>query len=233
MGQQPDPGDTKRRLYEQFARLGKVVAHATRIELLELLAQGERSVESLAAATGNGVTNTSAHLQVLRRAGLVETRKAGTHVYYRLAGEDVVRFLTALRDLARSRLVEVDALVREFFDEHDVFEPVHIDDLVMRARRGDVIVLDVRPSVEYEAGHIPGALSIPLDELEARMRELPRRAEVVAYCRGPYCVLAGEAVSVLSGRGRRARRLDGGLPEWRAAGHEVAVGAEAHRKGAR
>lgn len=223
-GQAPDPGVTKQQLYEQYARLGKVIAHATRIEMLELLAQGERTVESLADATGNGVTNTSAHLQVLRRAHVVETRKAGTHVFYRLAGDEVVHFVAALRDLARARLVEVDALVRDYFEARDAFEPVRMEDLVARARSGEVVVLDVRPSLEYEAGHIPGAVSIPLDELESRMKELPRRAEVVAYCRGPYCVLASEAVEELTRTGRRARRLDGGMPEWRIAGHRVAVG---------
>ena len=218
------PGETKQQLYEQFARLGKVVANAKRIELLELLAQGERSVEALAEITGSGITNTSAHLQVLRRAHLVETRKEGTRVHYRLAGEDVTRFVAALRDLARSRLTEVDSLVRDYFDERDAFEPVRFAELVERARRGEVIVLDVRPTIEYEAGHIPGAVSIPLGDLEERLRDLPRRAEVVAYCRGPYCVLASEAVVVLNESGRRARRLEGGLPEWRLAGQPVAEG---------
>lgn len=223
-GQALEPGVTKQQLYEQYARLGKVIAHATRIEMLELLAQGERTVESLAGVTGNGVTNASAHLQVLRRARLVETRKVGTHVFYRLAGDEVVHFLASLRELARARLVEVDALVRDYFEARDALEPVRMDDLVTRARRGEVVVIDVRPVIEYEAGHIPGAVSIPLEELESRIKELPRRAEVVAYCRGPYCVLASEAVEELTRNGRRARRLEGGLPEWRISGRRVAVG---------
>lgn len=220
------PGEARRLLYEQFARLGKVVANARRIELLELLAQGERNVESLAEATGSGITGVSANLQVLRRARLVETRREGTHVHYRLAGDEVTRFVGALRDLAHSRLAEVEAIVRDYFGERDALEPVQMSELVGRARRSEVIVLDVRPALEYDSGHLPEAVSIPLDELEGRLRELPPGSEVVAYCRGPYCVLASEAVAVLNKAGRHARRLDGGLPEWRLAGNPVVrVGA--------
>ena len=217
-------GEAKRSLNEQFARLGKALAHPRRVELLDLLAQGERSVDALATATGMGMTNTSAQLQVLRRSRLVETRKVGTRVYYRLADESVDRFLGALRELARGRLSEVDQIMRDYFEARDELEPIGRDDLVQRARHGDVVVLDVRPETEYEAGHIPGAISIPLDKLTLRLAELPVNAEIVAYCRGPYCVMAPEAVTVLRRAGRRARRLEDGLPEWRHAGLPVAVG---------
>lgn len=217
-------GEAKRVLNEQFARLGKALAHPRRVELLDLLAQGERSVDALASATGMGVTNTSAQLQVLRRSRLVETRKEGTRVYYRLADEEVGRFLGAFRALARGRLSEVDQVMRDYFEARDELEPVGRDDLVQRARDGGVVVLDVRPETEYDAGHIPGAVSIPLDELAQRLAELPVDAEIVAYCRGPYCVMAPEAVTVLRHAGRRARRLADGLPEWRQAGLPVAAG---------
>ncbi|HET7489086.1 MAG TPA: metalloregulator ArsR/SmtB family transcription factor [Acidimicrobiales bacterium] len=210
-------------LYEQFARLAKAVAHPGRIEVLELLAQGERSVDAVAVATGMGVTNTSAQLQVLRRARLVESRKDGTRVLYRLAGDDVAAFLAALRTVARSRLAEVDRVVRDYFEARDALEPVTRAELAERLRHGDVVVLDVRPPEEYAAGHIPGALSAPLDELDAVAARLPKRRQVVAYCRGPYCVLAPEAVDRLRQAGFRARRLEDGMPEWRLAGFPVDV----------
>lgn len=216
--------EAKDRLYEQFARTAKAVAHPRRIELLELVAQGERSVEALATATGMGVTNTSAHLQVLRRAGLVEARREGTRVLYRLGGEEVAAFLVSLRDLARARLAEVGRVVADYFTARDALEPVSRAELVERAARGEVVILDVRPREEYLAGHIPGALSVPLDELEAALSRLPKRREVVAYCRGPYCVLAPEAVKRLRAKGFKARRLQDGMPEWRLAGLPVAVG---------
>jgi rhodanese-related sulfurtransferase/DNA-binding transcriptional ArsR family regulator len=218
-------GEAKRLLNEQFARLGKALSHPRRVELLDLLAQGERSVDALAAATGMGVTNTSAQLQVLRQHRLVETRRAGTRVYYRLADDTVAAFLGAFRELARQRLSEVDQIMRDCFEARDELQPVSRDDLMRRARDGEVVVLDVRPELEYEAGHIPGAVSIPLDQLADRLAELPAGAEIVAYCRGPYCVLAPEAVALLRRAGRRARRLDDGVPEWRHAGLPVAVGA--------
>jgi len=217
-------GEAKRVLNEQFARLGKALAHPRRLELLDLLAQGERGVDALAVATGLSVTNTSAQLQVLRRSRLVETREEGTRVYYRLADETVARFLGAFRELARGRLSEVDQIMRDYFAARDELEPVGRADLVQRARDGDVVILDVRPDTEYDAGHIPGAVSIPLDQLALRLAEIPVDAEIVAYCRGPYCVLAPEAVTVLRRAGRRARRLADGLPEWRQAGLPVAVG---------
>ncbi|HEX9121915.1 MAG TPA: metalloregulator ArsR/SmtB family transcription factor [Actinomycetota bacterium] len=217
--------EVKETLFEQFARLGKAVASPRRIELVDLLCQGERSVETLAREARMGVTNTSAHLQVLRRARLVETRREGVKVFYRLADDAVCAFYFALRDLGRSRLAEVDQVVRDYFDARDQLEPISRDDLLGRLSAGDSAVLDVRPQEEYEAGHIPGALSIPLPELEQRLGELPRDLEIVAYCRGPYCVLAPEALDILRHRGIRARRLEDGFPEWRIARLPVEVGA--------
>ncbi|MGH9153383.1 MAG: ArsR/SmtB family transcription factor [Acidimicrobiales bacterium] len=219
-----DGRQAKDALYEQFARVGKAVAHPKRIELLELLAQGERSVESLAAATGMAVANTSAQLQVLRGARLVESRKDGTRVLYRAASDDVPRFVVALRDVARARLAEVNDVVRDYFDARDDLEPVSRAELLERVRRNQVALIDVRPADEYAQGHIPGAVSVPLGELDRHMRALRKRTEVVAYCRGPYCVLAPEAVARLRARGFRARRLADGMPEWRLAGLPVAAG---------
>jgi rhodanese-related sulfurtransferase/DNA-binding transcriptional ArsR family regulator len=218
--------DAKDTLYEQFARIGKAVANPKRIELLDLLAQGERGVEDLANGTAMGVTNTSNHLQVLRQARLVDTRKDGTRVLYRLADDTVLRFSVALRDLARTRLAEVGEVVRDYFLARDAMETVSRDALLSLAKRGEVVVLDVRPREEFDQGHIPGAVSVPLDELEARLRTLRRRTEIVAYCRGPYCVMAPQAVDTLRRRGFRARRLEDGMPEWRLAGLPVAVGSE-------
>jgi rhodanese-related sulfurtransferase len=216
--------EVKEALYEQFARLGKALASPRRIELLDLLCQGERTVEALAEAARMGVTNTSAHLQVLRAARLVETRREGVKVYYRLADEEVCRFFFALRDLARARLAEVEQVVRDYLEARDELEPVSRQALLERLGRGDVTVLDVRPPEEFAAGHIPGARSVPLPELERRLDELPRDVEVVAYCRGPYCVLAPEALGILRAAGFRARRLEDGFPEWRLAGLPVEVG---------
>jgi rhodanese-related sulfurtransferase/DNA-binding transcriptional ArsR family regulator len=221
-----DPREAKDALHEQFARLGKVVAHAKRIELLDLLAQSERSVEALAHASAMSVTNTSAQLQVLRGARLVETRKDGTKVFYRLADDAVAAFLVSLRELAHVRLTEVEAVVRDYIDARDALEPISRDELVARAERDDVVILDVRPTEEFTAGHIPGAISAPLDELDTVAARLPKYRHIVAYCRGPYCVLAPEAVELLRRRGFDAQRLDDGVPEWRLAGLPVAVGAE-------
>lgn len=211
------------RLYEQFARIGKAVASPRRVELLDLLCQGERSVEGLAGAASMSVTNTSQHLQILRAARLVETRKDGTRVIYRLAGDDVCRFVLELRELGRARLAEVDQLVRGYV-AGDAFDPITREELLSRVGSGDVVVLDVRPAEEFAAGHIDGAVSIPLEELEERIGELPVELEVVAYCRGPYCLLASRALARLRARGFRARRLEDGVPEWRLAGLPVAVG---------
>jgi rhodanese-related sulfurtransferase/DNA-binding transcriptional ArsR family regulator len=221
-----DGREAKDRLYEQFARAAKAVASPKRIELLELLAQGERTVEVLARATGMGATNTSAHLQVLRQARLVETRKDGTRVNYRLAGDEVAEFVAALRDLARARLADVDRVVQDYFVARDALEPISREELVERATRGDVVILDVRPTEEFVAGHIPGALSVPLEQLDAALSRLPKRAGIVAYCRGPYCVLAPQAVQRLRAKGFKALRLVEGMPEWRLAGLPVAVGED-------
>lgn len=217
--------EAKDALYEQFARLGRAVAHPKRIELLELLAQGERGVDALARGTAMGVTNASNHLQVLRHARVVETRKDGTRVLYRLAGDDVMRLVVSLRDVASERLAEVDRVVRDFYQARDALEPLTSDELGRRAEGSDLVVLDVRPREEYEQGHIPGSICVPLDELADRLRTFPRSAEIVAYCRGPYCVLAPQAVEVLRRNGFQARRLADGMPEWRLAGLPVAVGA--------
>lgn len=201
-------------LYAQFSRLGKAVSHPKRIELLELLAQAERSVEELAVASRMDFSNTSAQLQVLSRARLVESRREGKRVLYRLADESVGRFLVALREIARSRLAEVEQMARDYFQARDGLEPISSADLLDRLQREQVLIIDVRPAEEFAAGHIPGALSVPLAELDARLPELPREAEIVAYCRGPYCVLAPQAIEILRRAGwpvevAAGRRADG------------------------
>lgn len=213
-------------LYEQLARIGKVVVHPKRIELLELLCQGERSVEALAVTTGLPLTTASTHLQLLRQARLVETRREGTRVYYRAASEEVSRFVRALGDLGRDRFVEVRHVLASVGMDSKGFEPVTRIELLSRAKRGEVVVLDVRPAEEYAAGHVPGARSVPLTELKSRLAELDPATEIVAYCRGPYCLLAPEAVSLLRRSGFRARCLEDGMPEWRQASLPVAVGGE-------
>lgn len=214
----------KDRLYAQFARIGKALGSPHRLELLELLAQGERSVESLAEETGLSLANASQHLQALRRASLIEGRKDGLYVYYRLADPGVFALCAAIRTLAEHRLADLERLVREYFGDRSSPEPVRMRDLLTRARASDVIVLDARPAREYEAGHIAGAISVPIDDLQARLRELPKDREYVAYCRGPYCVYADRAVQLLRRSHRRARRLVEGFPEWRAAGLPIAHG---------
>lgn len=212
--------ELKDRLYGELARVGKAVDSPKRLELLDLLAQGERSVDALAAQTAMTIANTSAHLLALRAARLVDTRRQGTRVRYRLAGDDVARFLIALRQLASSRLPDVGRAARAYLGEQDA-EPVAREELLARLRCGDVTVVDVRPAEEYAAGHIAGARSLPLPELEARLSELPPDIEVVAYCRGPYCRYAPEAVRLLRRHGRTAQRLQDGYPEWRLAGLPV------------
>lgn len=214
-------------VYEQLARIGKVVMHPKRIELLELLCQGERGVDALAAATGLKLTTVSAHLQVMRQARLVNTRRDGTRVYYRVAGEEVCRFVSSLGELARARLAEVEQILRQIGSETRDSERVTRAELLARVRAGDVVVLDVRPAEEYGAGHIPGALSLPLEHLEARLDDFDPGLEFVAYCRGPLCLLAPEAVATLRRRGRLARCLEDGMPEWRQAGLPVTVGLAA------
>jgi len=212
-------------IYEQVARLGKAVAAPKRLELLELLAQGPRTVEALAAQASASVANVSRHLQVLRGARLVDARKHGLYVEYRLADEEVGRFLVSLRRLAESRLAEIERATRTFFEPAGVVESVPGEDLLRRVKAGEVTVLDVRPAEEYAAGHIPGALSVPVAELEARLRRLPRDRDVVAYCRGPYCVMAAEAVEMLRAKGFTAHRMELGVPDWRARGWRVDTAA--------
>ena len=210
-------------LYDQFARVGKALANPHRLELLDLLAQGERRVEDLAREAALSIANASQHLQALRRARLVEARRDGTSIFYRLADERVFRAWQAIRDLGETRLAEIDRLTHDFFTDRDRLEAVDAADLMRRLQDGETVVLDVRPVEEYRAGHIPGARSIPIAELEDRLQELPPGREVVAYCRGPYCVFSDEAVALLHARGFAARRLEVGLPDWRAAGFPVAT----------
>jgi rhodanese-related sulfurtransferase/DNA-binding transcriptional ArsR family regulator len=211
----------KVRLYGQYGRIGKALASPHRLELLELLAQGDRTVESLATEIDISTANASQHLQVLRQAGLVETRRDGLFIHYRLSDPAVFELCRAVRVVAERRLAELDQLVRSHFRDRRDAEAVSMAELLARAKRRDVIVLDTRPAGEYAAGHIPGALSVPVDELQHRLRRLPKQKEYVAYCRGPYCVYADRAVEILQASGRRARRLTDGFPEWKAAGFPV------------
>jgi rhodanese-related sulfurtransferase/DNA-binding transcriptional ArsR family regulator len=214
----------KDRLYDQLARVGKALANPHRLELLELLAQGERTVEALAAESGLSTANASQHLLTMRAAGVVESRKQGLFVSYRLADPAVFELSRALRHVAERRLAELERLVRDHFGDRDDPEPVPMDELLARARTRAVVILDTRPALEFAAGHIAGALSVPVEELQARLRELPRNKDYVAYCRGPYCIYADRAVALLRASGRRARRLVDGFPEWKAAGHPVEDG---------
>ncbi|MEW5864016.1 MAG: metalloregulator ArsR/SmtB family transcription factor [Pseudomonadota bacterium] len=211
----------KQRLYEAIARVGAALASAARLQLLEYVAQRERSVETLAAMAGLTVANASKHLQALRQAGLVHARKEGLRVYYALAGDDVARLVAALRETAERRVADVERLLRDWLSHRDALEPVPAQELLERAKKGLVTVLDVRPEEEYAAGHLPGAINVPLDRLERALARLPKRREIVAYCRGPYCLMSFEAVARLRKRGFRARRLENGFPEWRAAGLPV------------
>ena len=214
-------------IYEQVARLGKAASAPKRLELLDLLCQGPRSVEALALQAGISLANASQHLQVLRGARLVDAEKKGLRVEYRLASEDVCQFFLTLRGLAESRLTEIDQVTREYFESRGAMEAVEGEELLRRVRDGEVTVLDVRPAEEYRAGHIPGALSIPVSELKARLRELPKAREIVAYCRGPYCVMALEAVQLLRAKGFEAHRMEQGVVDWRARGWRVASEGEA------
>jgi rhodanese-related sulfurtransferase len=208
-------------IYAQFARLGKAVAAPKRLELLDLLCQSPRTVETLADQAAISVANTSQHLQVLRAAGLVAADKKGLYVEYRLADDEVARFFIGLRGLAESRLAEVERVTREYVERRGTMEGIQGEELMRRVKRGEVTVLDVRPVEEYRAGHIPGALSIPVDELKTRLKELPKTREVVAYCRGPYCVMAVEAVALLRKKGFKAQRMELGVVDWRARGWRV------------
>jgi rhodanese-related sulfurtransferase/DNA-binding MarR family transcriptional regulator len=211
----------KDRLYGEFARIGKAIASPHRLEILEVLAQGERTVESISSETGLSVANTSRHLQQLRQAQLVITRRDGLFVHYRLSGPEVVSLVVALRHAAEEHLAEIDRVVGDFFGDRDGFEPVTPDELARLMTNGEVVVLDVRPEQEYAAGHIAGARSMPVSDMPNRLDELPRDKEYIAYCRGPYCVYADEAVAMLRANGLSAQRLTAGYPEWWLAGLPV------------
>jgi len=212
-------------LYAQFARIGNALASPKRIELLDLLGQGEKTVEALAEQVATPIKNTSAHLRVLRQARLVETRRDGTYMYYRLADDDVFRLLRTLETVGHTQLADVQQVVQSYLDGRDQLEPVTFKELRRLMRDEDITVVDVRPADEYEAGHIPGALSVPVPDLKRRLRELPKGREVIAYCRGQYCVYSLEAVTLLRKHGYRARRAHEGLPDWKAAGLPVEIGA--------
>ena len=216
----------KDRLYGQFARIGKALGSPHRLEVLELLAQGERTVDSLATEIGLSLANASQHLRALRHAALVESRKDGLFVYYRLADPTVFDLCAAIRRVAEGRLAELERIVHDYFGDRTTPEPVGMQELLARTRSNEVVILDTRPANEYEAGHIAGAISVPIDELQRRLKELPKDKDYVAYCRGPYCVYADRAVEMLRSRKRRARRLIEGFPEWRAAGFPTARGGE-------
>jgi rhodanese-related sulfurtransferase/biotin operon repressor len=211
----------KEHLYQAIGRVAAALGSAGRLQILEFVAQGERSVDALAAMTGLSVANTSKHLQALRQAGLVSARKEGLRVYYAIAGDDVSLLLAALRGVAEHRAAEVAQLLQTWLAHRDELEPVPAREVLERVKRGLVTLLDVRPAEEYAAGHLPGALNVPLDRLEKYLSKLPKRKEVVAYCRGPYCLMSFEAVAKLRKRGFKAKRLENGYPEWRAAGLPV------------
>lgn len=206
----------RKQLFHHFARVGKALAHPSRLELIEALAQGERSVDMLAQACGMPISNASHHLQILRDSGLLVSRKEGLQVIYSLSGDAVQQLVGSLRGVAERQLVEVERIVRENFEAKDGLTPVRRDELLKLVRKGEAMVIDVRPQSEFSAGHIAGAINIPIDSLPRQLRKLPRDQEIVAYCRGPYCMLAYEAVAVLRKKGLRARRLEGGFPEWKA-----------------
>jgi len=212
-------------VYEQLARVASAFGSPKRIEIIDILAQGERNVEALARETSLTIANTSRHLQVLKGAGLVASRKTGLQVFYRLSGPVVDEGYQALRRVAEDRIAELGRVAREYFSGADGMDPIGRTELLERAANGEVVVLDVRPAVEFENGHIAGALSVPLEELAEHLAEIPADREIVAYCRGPYCVLAAEAVRLLRAQGRRAARFADGYPEWKAAGLPVETSA--------
>ena len=213
-------------VYEQFARITKALASPVRLEIVDVLAQGERTVDGLAREVGQSLANTSQHLRSLKEARLVETRRDGTFVHHRLADPQVIEVWRAVRALGERQLAEIERTVTAYRGDADGFESVTADDLQRRLTDGDVVLLDVRPEAEYRAGHLPGARSIPVGELADRIAELPADATVVAYCRGPYCVMSYEALTILRDHGRRGVRLADGPPDWRAAGHRVDRGHE-------
>ena len=211
----------KRLLFRQFAAVAKAVAHEHRLELLEALAQGERSVETLAGRSGLSIANASQHLQQMRRAGLIEARREGKFVYYRLSDTSVLDLIASLTRIGERHVAEVGKIVREYFQSRDDMEPVSRSELLARMKKGDVQLLDVRPEDEFALGHLPGAMNIPLDKLKKKLSVLDPDKVVIAYCRGPYCVLSFETVALLRKKGFRVRRLEDGLPEWKAAGLPV------------
>jgi rhodanese-related sulfurtransferase len=221
----------KAAVYEQIARIGQAAASPSRLELLDVLAQGPRTVEALAQQTGQSVATTSHHLQVLRRARLVEAEKAGVYVTYSLADPQVGQFLLELRRLAESRLAEIHHVTRQYLEARGALEPIDEEELLRRVRAGEVTLVDVRPREEYVAGHLPGAISVPLSDLPGRAGELRKRRDIVAYCRGPYCVMALDAVDLLRRKGFRAHRLEHGVAEWRARGWRVESGARRETSG--
>jgi rhodanese-related sulfurtransferase len=216
--------DFKDAVYGELGRIAKAIDSPHRLELIDLLAQGERSVEALAGQAALTVANTSRHLQVLKGARLVETRKEGLRVFYRLAGGQVFDVVRSIRVLAESRAAEIERIVKGYLGSRDELEAVSREELRRRLAEGSVVLVDVRPAEEFQAGHIPGAVSMPMEELGRRSARLPARKEVIAYCRGPFCLMAYDAVARLRARGRRARRLVDGFPEWRAAGLPVQAG---------
>ena len=211
-------------LFDGFAEVAKALASGRRAEIVDLLAQGERSVDEISDEIGQSVANTSHHLRAMARAGLLSTRRDGTRIYYALAGERVEALWSALRDVAAEHVAGIERLTEAYLGDRDGLEAISRDELAARLRRGDLVVLDVRPESEFRAGHIAGARSVPISELRRNLRALPKDVEVVAYCRGPYCVYADDAVRELNRRGYRAQRLEDGYPEWKQAGLPVAVG---------
>ena len=212
------PNTFKSDLFSQFARVGKALSNANRLELLEFLAQGSRSVESLANVAKLSIANTSQHLQQLRQSGLVVSRKEGLKVYYSLSGDDVISLLDSLRNVAERHLSDVDKLVNTYLTAKDDLEPIPADELLNMVKQDLITVLDVRPQEEYEAGHVQGAINIPINELEHHLQQFDPSQEIVAYCRGPHCILAFDAVAQLRDNGFQARRLEDGYPEWKIAG---------------
>ena len=227
----PDNDNSRRaaksKLFDGFGTVAKALASGRRMEILDVLDQGPRSVEELASEIGQSVANTSHHLRTMARAGLLESDRQGTRILYRVASPKVTELWRALRDVASEQVAGIDRLARGYLGETDSLEPVSQDELLQRFRRKDVVVLDVRPAPEYAAGHVAGARSVPIAELSRRLKDVPRKSAVIAYCRGPYCVFADDAVRTLRRRGYRAVRLEDGFPEWRDAGLPVEVGAEA------
>ena len=216
-------GDFKQDVHAQLARVGQALSNGNRLELLEFVAQGPRSVDELAAMTRLSVANASKHLQELRRAGLVRARKEGLRVFYELAGADVVVLIAALGHVAETRLAEMEHLVRTYITARDDLEPIPAAELLKRSKQGLVTVLDVRPAKEFAAGHLPGAINVPVEDLTKHLRQFPKGREVIAYCRGPYCLLSVDAVGLLRTKGFKARRLEDGFPEWKASGLPVEV----------